>query len=304
MTLGEAITMVLNRVGLDTTNADFKNEARNYINLTAAEISALVDWWWLDRVTSFKTTETFTVSGGSGTFVAGETITGGTSGSTATVDGYSASPKEIYIYSPSGSFTATETVTGGTSGATAAYASTAGTRIYTPISSGVGSWYSFYDQTNEHPLRIVGPNEYDLLSEDYSDTGSVEAVMVGGVDTTTGYPEIELYRVPDTTNETIRVRYRIAMTAWASGNDTSTLLALGLPQILESAVVYGATKLYLQEKADDQGAAREAAELGRVVDLALRQNLHMQGNRTYPAAPPSSRQPFEIVVDSTLVVAS
>ena len=120
MTLGEAITMVLNRVGLDTTNVDFKNEARNYINLTAVEISALVDWWWLDRVTSFKTTATFTVSGGSGTFVAGETITGGTSGSTATVDGYSASPKEIYIYSPSADFTATETVTGGTSGATAA----------------------------------------------------------------------------------------------------------------------------------------------------------------------------------------
>ena len=128
--------------------------------------------------------------------------------------------------------------------------------------------------------------------------------MVGGVSTTTGYPEIELWRIPDTTNETIRVRYRIAMTAWASGNDTTTLLALGLPQILEGAVVYGATKLYLQEKADDQGAAREAAELGRVVDLALRQNLHMQGNRTYPAAPPSSRSPFEIVVDSTLVIAS
>ena len=134
MTLGDAITMVLNRVGLDTTNTDFKNEARSYINLTAVEISALVDWWWLDRVTSFKTTETFTVSGGSGTFVADETITGGTSGSTATVAGYSASPKEIYIYSPSADFTAAETVTGGTSSATAAYASTAGTRIYTPIS--------------------------------------------------------------------------------------------------------------------------------------------------------------------------
>ena len=87
MTLGEAITMVLNRVGLDTTNADFKNEARNYINLTAAEIAALVDWWWLDRTTSFLTTDTLTVSGGSGTFVEGETITGGTSGEAGTGDG-------------------------------------------------------------------------------------------------------------------------------------------------------------------------------------------------------------------------
>jgi len=304
MTLGEAITMVLNRVGLDTTNTDFKDEARNYINLTAVEVSALVDWWWLDRTTTFVTTNTLTVTGGSGTFVSGETITGGTSSKTATVDGYSASPKEIYVYSPSGSFTASETLTGGTSGATAAFSSSAGTRTYKPISSGVGSWYSFYDQTNENPLTIIGADQYDLLSQDYSDTGTVESVYVSGVDTTTGYPIIEVWRVPGTTNETMRVRYRIAMTSWASGNDATSLLALGLPQILEGAAVYGATKLYLQEKGDDQGAAREASELGRVVDLALRQNLHMQGNRTYPAAPPSAASPFQIVVDSSLVTTS
>ncbi len=304
MTLAQAITMVLNRVGLDTTNSDFKDQARNYVNLTAAEIAALVDWWWLDRTTTFLTTDTLTVTGGSGTFVAGETITGGTSGKTATVDGYSASPKEIYVYSPSGSFTATETLTGGTSGATTAFSSSAGTRTYKPISSGVGSWYSFYDQTNENPLVIIGPDEYDQLSEDYSDTGTVESVYVGGVDTTTGYPIIELWRIPGTTNETIRVRYRIAMTSWASGNDATTLLALGIPQILEGALVYGATKLYLQEKGDEQGAARELREADRVVNLALRQNLRMQGNRTYPAAPPSSAPPYRIVVDSTLVTTS
>ena len=304
MTLGEAITMVLNRVGLDTTNADFKNEARNYINLTAAEIAALVDWWWLDRTTSFVTTDTLTVSGGSGTFVAGETITGGTSSKTATVDGYRASPKEIYVYSPSGTFTATETLTGGTSGATAAFGSSAGTRVYKPISSAVGSWYSFYDQTNENPLAIIGPDQYDLLSGDYSDTGTVESVFVGGVDTTTGYPIIELWRVPDTTNETIRVRYRIAMTSWVSGNDTSSFLTLGLPQVLEGALVYGATKLYLMEKGDHDGAMRESSELARTVDLALRQNLHQQGNRTYPAAAPTTAPPFQIVVDSTLVTTS
>lgn len=304
MTLGDAITMVLNRVGLDTTNSDFKNQARNYINLTAAEIAALVDWWWLDRTSTFLTTNTLTVTGGSGTFTAGETITGGTSSKTAKVDSYSASPKEIYVYSESGSFTAGETLTGGSSSATTSFTSSAGTRVYKPISSGVGSWYNFYDQTNERPLVIIGADQFDLLSEDYSDTGTVESVYVGGVDTTTGYPIIELWRIPSTTNETIRVRYRIAMTAWASGNDSTTLLALGLPQILEGAVVFGATKLYLQEKGDESGASREGQELARVVDLALRQNLHMQGNRSYPSLSPSAKGPFQIVVDSNLVTTS
>lgn len=57
------------------------------------------------------------VSGGSGTFTVGETITGGTSSATATVsvvgNGF------LLLGSPSGTFTAGETVTGGSSSATA-----------------------------------------------------------------------------------------------------------------------------------------------------------------------------------------
>ena len=75
-------------------------------------------------------------------------------------------------------------------------------------------------------------------------------------------------------------------------------------QVLEGALVYGATKLYLMEKGDHDGAMREASELARTVDLALRQNLHQQGNRTYPAAAPTTAPPFQIVVDSTLVTTS
>ena len=34
-----------------------------------------VPWWWLEKTTTFITTETFTISSVSGTFTAGETIT-------------------------------------------------------------------------------------------------------------------------------------------------------------------------------------------------------------------------------------
>lgn len=57
------------------------------------------------------------VSSVTGTFEAGETITGGTSGSTATV--YQVEASYLLVTGASGDFTDTETVTGGTSGATA-----------------------------------------------------------------------------------------------------------------------------------------------------------------------------------------
>jgi len=55
-------------------------------------------------------------------FIAGEQITGGTSGATAYVANVQSEPKHIYIVQKSGTFQANETVTGGTSGATATLA--------------------------------------------------------------------------------------------------------------------------------------------------------------------------------------
>ena len=300
MTLSDGITLVLDRVGLDSGNATFKNRARQYINLTAIEIANLLKWWWLNRTTTFKTTKTFTVTGASGTFTVGETITGGTSGSTATVDSYDTANGLVYIYSESGDFTASETITGGTSGVTATYSSSVNTRVYTPVSGSVTNWWSFVNETDEWPLEIVGPDQYDLLDEDRSLTGNVYKVFVGGVDSTTGYPVIELYYTPSDTNVTIRVRYQMAVSEWTSSNDSSTFLSLGFPQIAESALVYGAAKLYYEEKGDEGGAQREAAELGRVVQLMRRQNLAQQGNRRFPASDESYA--YMVRTDNSLVV--
>lgn len=69
--------------------------------------------------------ETFTISGASGTFTQGETITGGTSGETAEV--LADNSGTLLVRSVSGAFTATETITGGTSTETATFDSTATT---------------------------------------------------------------------------------------------------------------------------------------------------------------------------------
>tara|TARA_A200000113_G_scaffold63644_1_gene54721 strand:- start:1618 stop:2544 length:927 start_codon:yes stop_codon:yes gene_type:complete len=57
------------------------------------------------------------VAGGSGTFTAGETITGGTSNVTAEVKSFDAATRTLIVINRSGTFQVPETVTGGTSSA-------------------------------------------------------------------------------------------------------------------------------------------------------------------------------------------
>lgn len=70
----------------------------------------------------------FAISGVTGTFQVGETITGGTSSATATVLAISEEGDYLIMGSPTGTFTAAgEAITGGTSGATATLGVNAGT---------------------------------------------------------------------------------------------------------------------------------------------------------------------------------
>ena len=63
MTLSQAITTVLKRVGLSTAAGELQDQARLYLGMVVAEVSPLADWWWLDRTTTFSTvasTRTYT----------------------------------------------------------------------------------------------------------------------------------------------------------------------------------------------------------------------------------------------------
>ena len=57
------------------------------------------------------------VAGGSGTFTAGETVTGGTSNVTAEVKSFDASTRTLIVINRSGTFSVPETITGGSSSA-------------------------------------------------------------------------------------------------------------------------------------------------------------------------------------------
>lgn len=76
---------------------------------------------------------TLTVSGVSGTFVSNETITGGTSAESTTINSIT-SATEFVVIIPTGTFTVGETVTGGTSGATGIVVSTSADTTLTWVS--------------------------------------------------------------------------------------------------------------------------------------------------------------------------
>ena len=163
---------------------------------------------------------------------------------------------------------------------TTTFNTVASTRTYQPVSGNVSNWWSFVDETNDNPLGIVGPDKYDLLDLDRGDEGTVEAVHIEGLDATTGYPVIGLWRTPSAV-ATIRIRYQIDIAEWSSTNDTSQMLALGTPRLIENILIYGAAGMILDEEGDENQALMESRRKDRAMDLAMRQNLAMQGNRSY-----------------------
>tara|TARA_R100001129_G_scaffold114972_1_gene79433 strand:- start:856 stop:1710 length:855 start_codon:yes stop_codon:yes gene_type:complete len=80
-----------------------------------------------------KSKVTLTVNNVTGTFSSGETITGGTSGESTTINSLT-SATELVITLPTGDFTVGETVTGGTSGATGIVVSTSADTTLTWLS--------------------------------------------------------------------------------------------------------------------------------------------------------------------------
>ena len=112
-----AIYDINNFILSPTPNANFDTELHYYYRPTSLT----------------KSKVTLTVSNVTGTFSSGETITGGTSGESTTINSLT-SATELVITLPTGDFTVGETVTGGTSGATGIVVSTSADTTLTWLS--------------------------------------------------------------------------------------------------------------------------------------------------------------------------
>lgn len=162
------------------------------------------------------------------------------------------------------------------------FTTVSGTRSYTPETGNVAAWHSFVDQTNGRPLEIIGADDYDLRDPEHDDSGTIEAIYIGGIDPTADEYIFFTWRTPSNSTTVIRYRYRADIPDFAASDDTSTFLQLGLPRIAENVAIFGATALYLEEEGDTEQADRDSQRHSRSFEAAKRANGEQQGNRTYP----------------------
>jgi len=109
-------------------------DVNNFILSPTPNANFDVELHYYYRPTSLtKSKVTLTVNNVTGTFSSGETITGGTSGESTTINSVT-SATEFVITLPTGDFTVGETVTGGTSGATGLVVSTSADTTLTWLS--------------------------------------------------------------------------------------------------------------------------------------------------------------------------
>ena len=130
--VAEYVEEAFERCGLETRTGYDVETARRSLNLLFADwANRGLNRWTISQETLTLAQDiseyplgTLTVSVGSvsGTFSAGETITGGTSAATASITSV-VSASSLAITVPSGTFAASETITGGTSAATATVSS-------------------------------------------------------------------------------------------------------------------------------------------------------------------------------------
>jgi len=298
MTVLECIQTALARVGISTANTDFQTTARLYLNATLQQLAGEATWWWLHKTDSIQCTREFTLHSDTGTFTATSTVTGQTSGATATVVSWAASTRVLTVKDESGTFTTSERVqqSGSIYGTLSSVAST---KIYT-LASDLAYPLSFRNNSQDYVMHIDGSEALDLRDPDQSQTGEPYSVTMVGLDTTTGYQQVQLHPAPDDSNTDIDYRYYAYLPDYTSDDD-SVNLSVKVPTIIQPALYFGTARLYKQEKGDYEGATLEFAEYQQVVNRALNVNRQTDGNRRYRMHRMDSSQVFAFQpVDGTV----
>ena len=298
MTVLECIKTALARVGISTTNTDFQTTARLYLNATLQQLAGEATWWWLHKTDSIQCTREFTLTSDTGTFTATSTVTGQTSAATATVVSWAASTKVLTVKDESGTFTTSEVVQ--QSGSIYGTLSSAdSTKVYS-LASDLAYPLSFRNKSQDYVMHIDGSEALDLRDPDQSQIGEPYSVTMVGLNTTTGYQQVQLHPAPDDSNTDIDYRYYAYLPDYTS-DDNSVNLSVKVPAIMQPALYFGTARLYKQEKGDYEGAALEFAEYRQVVNRALNINRQTDGNRRYRMHRVDSSQVFAFQpVDGTV----
>ncbi len=276
-TVLETVQVGLRRAGLEETNTAYKDYGRTYLNAIIKEIEGDATWWWKFKTGTITTTKTMTLSGigAAEAYTAGETITGGLSGATATVVAHTAGETSLTFKSESGTFTTADTVTGGSSGSAGVYVSDTTTRLYAGANN-VQSLISAFNETGNDSLSIERPRIIQRQDPDLNETGTPCYLYPWGIDSS-GVIQMALYPMDSTTNESITYQYYSYTPDFTEDNDTDSLDGYVHP-IVQPALYFGIARLLKQQEGDDEGGLIEEAEFQKALSRARRNNIDVLGD--------------------------
>ena len=130
---------------------------------------------------------------------------------------------------------------------------------------------SFRNSSQDYSMIMAGPEEIDRRDPDQSETGDPRIVVVSGINSSTGYWEVELFPTPSAADKTIKYRYYSFVPDVAESNDSDNLEKY-IPLWVQPAVVSGIAEYYLQEKGALEDAELERRRKEETIGYALRRN--------------------------------
>ena len=159
----------------------------------------------------------------------------------------------------------------------ATFNTVADTRTYS-LETDVLTPLSFRNITENHVIIVQSTQDIDAADPDSSTDGDPRFVAINGIDTN-GAIQVTLYPTPDGV-DSIGYRYYRQIPEFVELEDNNSINQY-YPPVIQPALIYGISSLFKQEKGDDQGAGVDRNEMERVLAIASRQNLSVQGNRKF-----------------------
>ncbi len=188
-------TLVLNK---ELAIASPSGTALGYDSLALADVNTIRAVYDSGNTGTNAVAPTLTVTGATGTFIAGETITGGTSGAKGTVIAHTPLTTITFVVT-SGTFAGTETISGTTYSATMASLAVGDTDIKSRYTLDTGQRDNFYDH-GRIQLTGTAPTGRILVIFDYFTHSGSGYLSTDSYTAATGYDNIPTFTSPTSGN--------------------------------------------------------------------------------------------------------
>ena len=154
-----------------------------------------------------------------------------------------------------------------------------GTKTYS-LAADVLKPLMFVHTTDDVTMAMVDIQEMIQAAPDNDEEGASRFVVVNGINSSTGYWEVDLHPIPDANSETITYHYFAFVPDKTSLND-NTDLASTMPEWAQWAMVHFIAARYKGEKGDEQGETNDFNSYLFAVESNIKTDEAQDGNEHY-----------------------